>query len=293
MPCRPQDDLAGGGSYGQTCGNCTIENGGLGCSCSHQGTYAATPKRLYYWACRSVTISNGQLTCSWNGNIADRCTGIQIDEDLVTVGLCDALLMLCAQLAVNASSCPDHAPSASSTVPRPATCVRPMHRPRGGSRESSEPTLEAVEPPRGNQGATLEVVFSGSNLDQPLSAGAPGVTVSKLKATGPSRLTATLRISPKAQPGPSTIRLKTRTGTATIAFTIVERRVPRVTSVSPAKGLQGTATQMTFKGSNLDTVTAIEGTGGITAGPPGERAGHSRRRSPSRTTPRRAAARCG
>jgi len=126
------------------------------------------------------------------------------------------------------------------------------------------PEVTGVLPKQGNQGQTLGVVISGSNLDTATSVSfGSGVSVNSFQANSPSQITANITIGGTASAGAKDVSVTNPFGTDTMegAFTIPSASIA---SVSPSTGKQGQALNVASLGANLGRRTAVAFGDGIT-----------------------------
>jgi hypothetical protein len=125
------------------------------------------------------------------------------------------------------------------------------------------PEVSAVSPGQGNQGQTLEVTITGTNLDTVTSVSfGSGVTVS-FQADSSSQITANVTIGGTASAGPRDVTVSNPFGTDTLegAFTILPASI---VSVSPSTGKQGQALDVAILGLNLGRTISVAFGDGIT-----------------------------
>jgi hypothetical protein len=128
------------------------------------------------------------------------------------------------------------------------------------------PEVSAVSPNEGNQGQTLDVTITGSNLDTVTSVSlGSGVSVNSFQSDSSSQITANITIGGAASAGARDVSVSNPDGTDTLvgAFTIPSASIA---SVSPSTGKQGQALTVTIIGSNLGRTTSIAFGDGITVG---------------------------
>ena len=126
------------------------------------------------------------------------------------------------------------------------------------------PEVSAVLPGQGNQGQTLDVTITGSNLDTATSVSlGSGVSVNSFQADSSSQITANITVGGAASAGPRDISVTNPDGTDTLegAFTIPSASIA---SVSPSTGKQGQALNVDILGANLGRTTSVAFGDGIT-----------------------------
>ncbi len=122
------------------------------------------------------------------------------------------------------------------------------------------PVIVGVSPDVVNQGETVPIVISGTNLFQgSLTVDNPGVTIAGSRP-GDTEIAATLVIAADAAIGPATLTVTTSLGSDTAAITVLGP-APKIVSISPSRGTSAGETPVTVKGSNLtaDTTLSIGG----------------------------------
>jgi uncharacterized repeat protein (TIGR01451 family) len=85
------------------------------------------------------------------------------------------------------------------------------------------PTITSVTPNQGNQGQTLDIVITGSQLNRVNAVDfGTGITVNSVTVNGPTRITVNISINPAAAPGPRDVTVTNPTGTDTLTggFTV-------------------------------------------------------------------------
>ncbi|MDF1563838.1 MAG: lamin tail domain-containing protein [Deltaproteobacteria bacterium] len=124
----------------------------------------------------------------------------------------------------------------------------------GGLRVTALAYISAVSPPRATQGQSLTLEVMGANTAftggvSTLDLG-PGIAVSNLSVTSPSRLTADLVVDPAAALGSRDVVVDTggTVAVGTALFTVDP--LPYVSSVSPGSGVQGTRLSVDLGGVN-------------------------------------------
>jgi sugar lactone lactonase YvrE len=137
------------------------------------------------------------------------------------------------------------------------------------------PTLTSLAPPRADQGTTQTVTLSGSGFlsnsscsieGAALSVSGTGVSVTDVKVTSNTTLTATFIVAVDAAPGPRDVKITTAGGTsAARQFTVNAPLAPSLTSISPATGVRGTSVVVTLTGTRFEpesgTTVGVAGSG--------------------------------
>jgi streptogramin lyase len=118
------------------------------------------------------------------------------------------------------------------------------------------PTLTAINPASGAQGATVPVALTGSSfVPGGTTVNVPAsITLSNLTVAGPTQATVTFTIAPNAALGPVNITVTTSAGTSQpviFAITPLLPPPPVLTSISPAVGIEGTSVPVVVTGTNL------------------------------------------
>ncbi len=134
---------------------------------------------------------------------------------------------------------------------------------------AAAPTLTAIAPSAGNQGASVNVSLAGTNLvgASAINAG-PGITVSNVVVLSATQATATFNIGAGVVPGSQNVTVTTPAGTSAVnpqvTFTVNVPPSPTLTAVSPNAGTQGGSLNVTLTGTNLTAASAISAGAGIT-----------------------------
>jgi Quinohemoprotein amine dehydrogenase, alpha subunit domain III len=126
------------------------------------------------------------------------------------------------------------------------------------------PEVSAVSPGQGNQGQTLDVIITGSNLDTVTSVSfGSGVSVNLFQADSSSQITANITIGAAASAGARDVSVSNPDGTDTLegAFIVLPASIA---SVGPSTGKQGQALTVAILGANLGRTTSVAFGDGIT-----------------------------
>lgn len=126
------------------------------------------------------------------------------------------------------------------------------------------PEVSGVSPTQGNQGQTLDVTITGSNLDMATSVSlGSGVSVNSYQADSPSQIAANITIDEAASTGTRNVSVSNPYGSDTLegAFSIPSALI---SSVSPSTGKQGQALDVAIIGVDLGRTTSIAFGDGIT-----------------------------
>jgi len=132
------------------------------------------------------------------------------------------------------------------------------------------PTLSAVSPATGVQGATVQIILTGTNFivgDTAVAITGTGVTVSHVIVGNSTSLTAQLVIDPAATADARTITVTTTVGTSggeTFTVTAPVLAVPTLTGFSPTQAVQGTIVPLLLTGTDFvigATTVNVSGTG--------------------------------
>jgi PKD repeat protein len=120
------------------------------------------------------------------------------------------------------------------------------------------PTLTAVNPSSGTQGATLSVILSGNNFQSGAGCGfGAGITVTSCTFTSTSQLNASVQINMTAPVGAhdvTVINPDSRVGTLAGGFVV--NPPPSLTSVTPDNGAQGQVVAVTLNGQSFQSGSA-------------------------------------
>ena len=160
------------------------------------------------------------------------------------------IVMLALQLALQV--CGQHPPIFGALTPS-ATPALP-------------PTLTAVAPLAGVQGANVAVTLTGANLSNAYAINAGVGIAAVITAWSPTTVTAAFVIDPNAAVGAHNVTVTTPGGTSGgVTFSVTAlAAAPSLTSISPASGVQGTSVPVTLNGANLTGTTSINAGTGIT-----------------------------
>lgn len=122
------------------------------------------------------------------------------------------------------------------------------------------PAITAISPIQGDQGTTLEVTLTGTNLTNvnDIRFGA-GIAVNSFTTVNPTQLKANITIVSNAIAGPRDLSVTTTAGRFDLpaSFT-VKQALPILTSVNPDQEKQGGTINVTLSGSNLTTTSALQ-----------------------------------
>ena len=125
------------------------------------------------------------------------------------------------------------------------------------------PMVTAINPESGNQGQTLQVTISGTNLGATtgLSFGF-GISVDPPTIHSPTQITTQITIAEDAMAGARDVSIMTPGYTAVLedCFSV---NGPAITSVNPDVADQGQTLEVTISGSNLTNTTAVDFGDGI------------------------------
>jgi hypothetical protein len=127
------------------------------------------------------------------------------------------------------------------------------------------PTLSAIAPSSGIQGAVVAVTLTGTNFatGSTISLSGTGVTVSNVTVASSTSITATFTITATAPTGAQNVTVTSRSKiSGSQAFT-VNSGAPTLTSVSPSTGAEGQAVSVTLTGTLFaaGSTVALSGTG--------------------------------
>ncbi len=142
------------------------------------------------------------------------------------------------------------------------------------------PSVNGISPEHGEQGQTLEVTITGSNLGRTTAVSlGDGISVGALAVQGPARLVATISIDGGATSGVRDVVTTTPEGVCTLPGGFcVGGLPPSLSAVNPSSGKQGQTLEVLMLGANLAEATGIAFGDGIsvvsfTAQGPGSLAG--------------------
>src|SRR5205823_5221855 len=122
------------------------------------------------------------------------------------------------------------------------------------------PTLTSIAPVAGNDGVTVPVVLTGTNLSGATVNAIAGVTVTVTSTTA-TQLNATFVIAANAAVGPRNVPVPSTTRSRSAVTFTVNPAAPTLTSIAPVAGNDGITVPVTLTGTNLSgaTVNAIAG----------------------------------
>ena len=147
---------------------------------------------------------------------------------------------------------PPAAGGASNTVPFQVTSPQP-------------PTLTSITTNYGTQGQTIQTTLTGTDFvvgATTVTASGTGMTVGAVNVTSATSLTASFAIAATAIAGTRAVTVTTAIGTSNaVTFTVF--KVPTLSSVVPASGVQAATVAVTLTGADLiagATAVAISGT---------------------------------
>ena len=136
----------------------------------------------------------------------------------------------------------------------------------GGFTVMTMPSISAVSPTEADQGASLPVTITGSNLTGVSAVGfGAGINVDSFTVDADTQITASITISDAATVGPRDV-LVTKAGvsaTLTSGFT-VDQAPPVVGFVNPGQGIQGQTENVTIDGNHFAGATSVDLGPGIT-----------------------------
>lgn len=121
------------------------------------------------------------------------------------------------------------------------------------------PTISAVTPASGNQGATLNVVISGTNLSNASEVRlGTGIAVNSFTVINSNRISASITIIAGTEAGTRDVSVTTPGGKAVMSNSFsVNQALPVITSITPAKGIRGDTLTIIISGSNLGGATSV------------------------------------
>jgi hypothetical protein len=130
---------------------------------------------------------------------------------------------------------------------------------------TSTPTLSAIAPSSGIQGAVVAVTLTGTNFatGSTISLSGTGITVSNVTLVSSTSITATFTIAATAPTGAQNVTVTSRSKiSGSQAFT-VNSGAPTLTTVSPSSGAQGQAVSVTLTGTLFaaGSTIGLSGTG--------------------------------
>jgi hypothetical protein len=134
-----------------------------------------------------------------------------------------------------------------------------------GCSGTPSPTLSAIAPSSGIQGAAVAVTLTGTNFatGSTISLSGTGVTVNNVMVASSTSITATFTIAATAPTGAQNVTVTSRSKiSGSQAFT-VNSGAATLTSVSPSSGTQGQTVNVTLTGTLFDagSTIALSGTG--------------------------------
>ena len=128
------------------------------------------------------------------------------------------------------------------------------------------PTISSVSPTQADQGQTLSVTITGTNLSGVTAVGfGSGITVNSFTVDSDTQITASIAISHAATVGARDVSV-TKAGvsaTLTGGFT-VNQAPPEIGSVVPGQGVQGQTENVTITGTHFTGATSVDFGPGIT-----------------------------
>ncbi len=136
-----------------------------------------------------------------------------------------------------------------SSGPQPFTVLAPL-------------TLTSISPSAGVQGSTVAITLTGTGFapGAVIATNSSGVTPGSVIVSSSTQITATLKISASAQPGPVGITVISGGATsAAVTFTVNSATQLTLTSIAPASGAPGASVPITLTGTGFaagDQVTA-------------------------------------
>ncbi len=127
------------------------------------------------------------------------------------------------------------------------------------------PTLSAIAPSSGIQGAAVAVTLTGTNFasGSTISLSGTGITVSGLTVASSTSITATFTIAASAPTGAQNVTVTSKSKiTSSQAFT-VNSGAATLTSISPSSGAQGQSVNVTLTGTlfSAGSTVGLSGTG--------------------------------
>ena len=127
------------------------------------------------------------------------------------------------------------------------------------------PTVTAVDPAVADQGETLDVTITGTNLGNATDADfGDGITVNEVTVNSATVVTANITIDAAAVPGNRDVAVITTDGTAVLTSGFaVAIAPPMTTGVDPASGIQGETLDVTISGSFLSDLVDVSFSDGI------------------------------
>ncbi|MFN7996373.1 MAG: SBBP repeat-containing protein [Bryobacteraceae bacterium] len=121
------------------------------------------------------------------------------------------------------------------------------------------PSISAINPAGGSQGAGVPVTLTGANFvpGTTISTSNPGITIAAVTVVSPTQITATFNIAANAPTGAARVTVTTSGGTSQPASFTVNPPAATLTSINPASGLAGTAVPVTLSGTNFASGATI------------------------------------
>ena len=135
--------------------------------------------------------------------------------------------------------------------------------------EPSAPTLTAIAPGSGVQGATVAVTLTGANFVDGASIGVSGtgITVSDVVVVDETTMTADFVVAPDAPTGARSVTVTTSAGTSGAQTFTVELAAPTLSGISPSSAAQGETVVVTLTGTSFVDGASIDVTGtGVSVG---------------------------
>jgi hypothetical protein len=128
------------------------------------------------------------------------------------------------------------------------------------------PTILAVTPNNGSQGATLNISITGTNFSGASEVRlGTGIAVNSFNILSPSQIIASITIVAGTETGSRSVSVTTPGGSSLLpnGFT-VNQGLPVIVSVNPGQGSRGSSLNVIISGSNLDGATAVSFGAGTT-----------------------------
>ncbi len=131
---------------------------------------------------------------------------------------------------------------------------------------SEAPTVTSVDPISGDQGETLDVTITGTDLNGATEVSfGDGITINSYTVDSDTQVTANITVAGDATPGTRDVSVTTPEGTGTLTDGFaVTVPAPTVTSVDPISGDQGETLDVTIAGTGLNGATGVSFGDGIT-----------------------------
>jgi len=127
------------------------------------------------------------------------------------------------------------------------------------------PIITSVSLDHGDQGATLDVIITGTNFTgaSEVRFGA-GIATNSFTVLSSDQIAVNITIVAGATPGVRDISVTTPGGTSELSDTFtIKQALPIITSVSPNQGNQGATIDIIVNGSNLNRVSALSFSSGV------------------------------